>query len=167
MLVARAIRDLTRALLVCCAAAGVLGLAGVAVLMLAPEEVAGLLPALSLLGLGQAFALVGAVVAGVGLRAVLGTGHGDVAPIRLGGAPAGPASTDAAPADAERADRARAVVARRLQVLARVMLAACVLAVAAWAIADGAAAVGALLGALVGAQVVVVFVLLARRLARA
>lgn len=157
MLVARAIRDLTRALLICCAAVGVLGLAGVAILTLAPQDLTGLLPALTLLGLCQVFALVGGVVVVVGLRTALGPRHADAAPGR----------PDAAPADANRAAEASAVVVRRLQILARVTLAACVLAVAAWALADGAAAVGALLGALVGAQVAVMFVLLARRLARA
>lgn len=162
MLVARAISDLTRALLICCAAAGALGLAGVAILTLAPQDLTGLLPALTLLGLCQVFALVGGVVVGVGLRASLG-------PRRTAGTPSRPdsAGADATPADAARATEASAVVARRLQILARVTLAACVLAVAAWALADASAAVGALLGALVGAQAAVVFLLLARRLARA
>ena len=163
MLVARAIRDLTRALLICCAAVGVLGLAGVAILTLAPQDLTGLLPALTLLGLCQVFALVGGVVVGVGLRAALGTRRTDAGPRP----PDAAAPADATPDDAARAAEASAVVARRLHLLARVVLVACVLAVAAWALADGAAAVGALLGALVGAQVAVVFVLLARRLVRA
>lgn len=167
MPVARAIRDLTRALLICCAAVGALGLAGVAILTLAPQDLAGLLPALALLGLCQMFALVGGVVVGVGLRAALGPRRTEPAPGRPDDTPAAAASADATPGDAARATEASAVVAHRLQIVARVTLAACVLVVAAWAIADGAAAVGALLGALVGAQVAVVFVLLARRLARA
>ncbi len=165
MLVARAIRDLTRALLICCAAVGALGLAGVAILTLAPQDLARLLPALTLLGLCQVFALVGGVVVGVGLRAALGPPRTDATPGRPDDTPAVAASADATPGDAALATEASAVVAHRLQILVRVTLAACVLVVAAWALADGADAVGALLGALVGAQVVVVFVLLARRLA--
>jgi hypothetical protein len=163
--VARAIRDLTRALLICCGAVGALGLAGVAILTLAQEDRTGLLPALTLLGLCQVFALVGGAVVAVGLRAALGRRRTDAAPGRRDAARAW--SPDATPDDAERAEEASAVVARRLHLLARVVLAACVLAVAAWALADSSTAVGALLGALVGAQVAVVFELLARRLARA
>ncbi len=167
--VAHAIRALTRALLVCCAAVGALGLAGVAVLTLGAASTDGLMPALSLLAVGQVVALAGGVVVVLGLRAALRPSRARRGPDASSPAVAPTvaptdAPTHATPDDAARAAAACAVVARRLEVLARVLLAACVLAVAGWAFADGASALGALLGALVSAQVAVVFVVVGRRL---
>lgn len=163
--VAHAIRALTRALLVCCAAVGALGLAGVAVLTLGAASTDGLMPALSLLAVGQVVALAGGGVVVLGLRAALRPSRARRGPDASSPADApADAPAHATPDDAARAAAACAVVARRLEVLARVLLAACVLAVAGWAFADGASALGALLGALVSAQVAVVFVVVGRRL---
>ena len=159
--VAHAIRALTRALLVCCAAVGALGLAGVAVLTLGAASADGLMPALSLLAVGQVVALAGGVVVVLGLRATLRPSRARRGP---DASSATVAPTHATPDDAARAAAAGAVVARRLGLLARLLLVALVVAVAGWAFADGASALGALLGALVSAQVAVVFVVVGRRL---
>jgi hypothetical protein len=68
--VARAVRALRIALLVCAGACVVLGLMGAALVLLTDDD-ALLWPGLTLLGLGQLAGLVGAAVASLGLRRVL------------------------------------------------------------------------------------------------
>ena len=78
--VARAARALRVALLVCAGACVVLGLMGAALALLTGDD-AALWPGLTLLGAGQLAGLVGAAVAGLGLRRVLtGSAPRDVTP---------------------------------------------------------------------------------------
>lgn len=150
VLIARAVRAHTRALATLAGACIVLALIGVAALSLAgadtgtPPVTAGL----TLLGVGQVCALVAAAVAGMGLARVLR----DVGE---------PGSDDAV--DAVRADVPRTAVRRtaaRFAVLMRVTVGACVLAVTVWALADPVGLIGAVVGALVALQLVVVLALL-------
>lgn len=150
VLIARAVRAHTRALATLAGACIVLALIGVAALSFAgadtgtPPVTAGL----TLLGVGQVCALVAAAVAGMGLARVLR----DVGE---------PGSDDAV--DAVRADVPRTAVRRtaaRFAILMRVTVGACVLAVTVWALADPAGLIGAVVGALVALQLVVVLALL-------
>lgn len=156
--VARGIRALTAALLACCAAALLLGAgAAAAVAGAATARQAGtpvLTAGLTLLVLGQAGALAGAVVTGLGLRAVL-------LPRRTGTQADGEATEVAAARVAE----VRFRTALRLALAGRLVLAGAVAGVAAWTLATPAAALGALAGGLVTAQVAVLFAVVARRLA--
>lgn len=137
---ARAIRALRDAVVGCGAAC--LGLAVVAAAILALTDSDPLLtgPAVTILGGGQLLAIAGAVVGGVGLRAV------------LTGAPPG---------------RATAATRGRLLRVQRGVLAWCVAATAAWTVAEPSTAVLTLALAVVTAQLAVVVVLVRRRLAGA
>jgi hypothetical protein len=149
VVVARTLRSLTRALLVCCAAALGLGVLSVTMLALA-DPAADLASGLVLLGVGQAGALAGAGVVGAGLRRVV-AGPTSQAP-RLG----------ATPQDAAAAEAVRAGVSRRLALVTRGLLVTCVLVSAGWTLVDPAAGLGALVGALVAGQVAVALLVLRR-----
>lgn len=156
VLIARAVRAHTRALLTMALAVLVLAIIGVAALSLAGADrsTAPIMAGLTLLGVGQLSALVAAGIAGAGLVRVLR----DVGE---------PGSADSAAA--VRSDVPRAAVrttAARFAVLMRVILGACVLTIAVWALANTAGIVGAVVGALVTVQVVVALALLRVHLLR-
>lgn len=163
---ARGIRRLTRALVAAAAVTAGLGLAAAAVLTLAGGTPEGVRPGLSLVVLGQAFALVGAVVVGHALRDALAGPAGRKAPRdrspHAEGVGPSPEATEASAARAERACRS---AAERLTTLARWQLVALVPAVAGWTLVDPPSGWGALLGGVVAAQVAALFLLLGRRLA--
>jgi hypothetical protein len=163
VVVARTLRSLTRALLVCCGAALALGLLAVAILGLSGGSADGLASGLVLLGVGQLAAIAGAGVVGSGLRRVVGSAtEGAQHP---GSAVAtAPGDAVATPEDAAAATGAREAVGHGLVLVARALLVACVLVAAAWTLADTAAALGSLLGALVSAQVAVALFAVRRRL---
>lgn len=137
---ARAIRALRDAVIGCGAACLGLAVVASAILALSGSDPTLIGPAVTVLGGGQLLALVGAVVGGLGLRAV------------LAGEPTGPVLTTAR---------------RRLRLVTRAVLVWCVAAAAAWTIADPALAVLVLALAAVTAQLAAVVVVLRRRLARA
>jgi hypothetical protein len=163
---ARDIRRLTRALVAAGAATAGLGLAAAAVLTLAGGTADGVRPGLSLVVLGQAFALVGAVVVGHSLRHALAEPAGREAPRERSPHAEGVGPTPAATeASAARADRACRSAGERLTTLARWQLVALVPAVAGWTLIDPLSGWGALLGGVVAAQVAALFLLMGRRLA--
>lgn len=150
VVISRAVRAHTRALATLAGACVVIAVIGVAALSFAGQDLrtAPITAGLTMLGIGQVCALAGAAIAGIGLVRVL----------REIGEPGSDESRDAVGSDLPRAAVRR--TAGRLAVLMRVTVAACVLAVTIWAIADPAGLVGAIVGALVTVQVVVVLAVL-------
>lgn len=150
VVISRAVRAHTRALATLAGACVVIAVIGVAALSFAGNDLRTppITAGLSLLGLGQLCALAGAAIAGVGLVTVL----------REVGEPGSDDSRDAVRSDLPRA--ITRTTAARLAVLMRITVAACVLAITVWALADGTAVVGAVVGALVTLQLVVVLAVL-------
>lgn len=137
-------RPLTRALLACCAAVLVLGGLASALVASAPEQGADrLTPGLTLLGIGQAGALAGAGVVALGLRRALAQ-------------PPEPAGLVAV----------RRLTGQRLGAVAFGVVVACVVAALGWTLLDPARGLGAVLAALVSAQVAALLVVLRRHLER-
>ncbi len=163
VVVARTLRSLTRALLVCCGAALALGLLAVAMLGLADGSADSLASGLALLGVGQAGAIAGAGVVGFGLRRVVATPGSAGRP--GSGVDAPPRDSAATADDAAAAVGTCETVRHGLALVARALLVICVLVAATWTLVDTAAALGALLGALVSAQVAVALLLVRRSLA--
>jgi hypothetical protein len=156
VVISRAVRASMRALLLLAAMCVVLALVGVAGAAMADDGRASPLVSagLTLIGVGAMFGLLATAIAGVALVSVL----------RPVGQPGSPESQVAARADRPR-DAVR-TLARRLAILMRVVLGACVLAIAVWGIADPEGIVGAVVGALVTVQLVVVMALLRVHLLR-
>src|SRR5690606_26338308 len=150
VVIARAVRAHTRSLVALAGACLALAAVGLGGLSLAGDDLRTppITAGLPLLGVGQACALASAAVAGVGLVRVL----------RGVGEPGSDASSDAVREDVPRTTTR--ATASRLAVLMRITLGACVLAITVWALVASAGLLGAFVGALVTAQLVVVLALL-------
>lgn len=137
---ARASHALTRALLICCAAALVLGgvATGVGALVAGPDD-AALAPLLTFVALGQATAVGAAGVAVVPLCR-----------LRRAGARVDAAGAEAGGGAAARLTR---TVVRTFRLLSRALLASGVVLAALWVLLEPAALAGALTGSLLSAQV--------------
>ncbi|MFV0252864.1 MAG: hypothetical protein ACK5H2_05955 [Beutenbergiaceae bacterium] len=156
VLIARAVRGHTQALMIMVVAVLVLAFIAIGALSFAGEDrsTAPITAGLSLLGVGQLAALAGAAVAGLGLAQIL----------REVGEPG---SVDSA--TAARAQLPTSLIrstASRFALLMRIGLGACVLAIAVWALADPAGILGAVIGALVAVQVLVALALVRVQLLR-
>lgn len=157
VLISRAVRGHTRALLALVVACLVLALIAIGALALAGADraTAPITAGLSLLGVGQLGALATAAIAGVGLVRVL-RGVGE------------PGSSDsAAAAQADLPRRVTRATASRFALSMRLIVGACILMIAVWALANPAGIVGAVIGALVTVQLVVALALLRVHLLRA
>lgn len=156
VVISRAVRASMRAMLLLAAMCVVLALVGVAGAAMADGGRASPLVSagLTLIGMGALFGLLATALAGVALVTVL----------RPVGQPGSEQSEAAARSDTPR--RAVHTLARRLAILMRVVLGACVVAIAVWGIADPEGIVGAVVGALVTVQLVVVMALLRVHLLR-
>ncbi|WP_420111037.1 hypothetical protein [Pseudactinotalea sp.] len=156
VLIARAVRAHTRALVTLAVACLALAGIGTAALSLAGEDLRTppITAGLSLLAVGQACALVAAAIAGIGLIRVL----------RQVGEPGSDDSAAAARSNVPR-EAVRATAAR-FAILMRVVVGACVLVISVWALANTAGIVGAVVGALVTLQLVVALALLRVHLLR-
>jgi hypothetical protein len=156
VLIARAVRAHTRALVTLAAACVVLAGIGTAALSLAGEDLRTppIMAGLSVLGVAQVCALVAAGIAGMGLVRVL----------REVGEPGSDDSAAAVrshvPVDAIRR------TAARFAMLMRVIVGACVLVITVWAVADAAGVLGAVIGAVVTLQLVVALAVLRVHLLR-
>ncbi|GAB2609846.1 hypothetical protein [Pseudactinotalea suaedae] len=156
VLIARAVRAHTRALVTLAAACVVLAGIGTAALSLAGEDLRTppITAGLSVLGVAQVCALVAAGIAGLGLLRVLREvgepgSHDSAAAVR-----------SHVPVDAIRR------TAARFAILMRVIVGACVLVIAVWAVADAAGIIGAVIGAVVTLQLVVALAVLRVHLLR-
>lgn len=156
VVIARAVRAHTRTLVALAGACLALAAVGLGGLSLAGDDLRTppITTGLTLLGVGQVCALASAAVAGVGLVRVL----------RGVGEPGSDASSDAVREDVPRTTTR--ATASRLAVLMRITLGACVLAITVWALVASAGLLGAFVGALVTAQLVVVLALLRVHLLR-
>ncbi len=156
VVIARAVRAHTRTLVALAGACLALAAVGLGGLSLAGDDLRTppITAGLTLLGVGQVCALASAAVAGVGLVRVL----------RGVGEPGSDASSDAVREDVPRTTTR--ATASRLAVLMRITLGACVLAITVWALVASAGLLGAFVGALVTAQLVVVLALLRVHLLR-
>lgn len=156
VLIARAVRAHTRALVTLAAAVLVLAAIGAGALSFAgpdlrtPPITAGL----SMLAVGQVCALIAAAIAGIGLLRVL----------REVGEPGSEDSAEAARSNVPR--QAIRTTAARFAILMRVIVGACVLVITVWALADMAGVLGAIVGAVVVLQVAVALALLRVHLLR-
>ncbi|CAM3410404.1 hypothetical protein OCAE111667_08330 [Occultella aeris] len=146
VVIARGVQAHTRTLLAMCAVAVVLGFIGAGALSMAGPQGRDLpmVAGFTLLAVGQLLAITGAVLAGIGLAAIL-RGVGE------------PGSTDSADAGRRRLP-ARTVerTARSFALLLRVVVVAAIGGVAVWAIAAPAGLLGAVVGAVLTIQVAVV-----------
>lgn len=156
VLVARAVRAHTQALLIMTVAVLLLALIGVGALSFAGQDrsTAPITAGLTLLGVGQLAALAGAAIAGYGLVQLL----------RSIGEPGSTHSAAAAVSQIPSAELR--ATASRLALLMRIVLGACVLVIATWAIADPTGLLGAAIGAVLALQVLVAIALVRVQLLR-
>jgi len=156
VLIARAVRAHTRALVTLAAACVVLAGIGTAALSLAGEDLRTppITAGLSVLAVAQVCALIAAGIAGLGLMRVL---HEVGEP---GSEDSAVAVRSHVPVDATRR------TAARFAMLMRVIVGACVLVITVWAVADTAGVLGAVIGAAVTVQLVVVLAVLRVHLLR-
>lgn len=169
VLLARAIRALRDAVVLCGAGCLMLAVVAGGVIALAGPDATLGPTALTILGGGQLIALVGAVVAALGLRAAL-AGSGTAAeagPAAGAGTEAGLATAPGTGAAVATAGRAVSTVRTRLRWLVRVVLVWCVGTAAGWSLAVPSRVVVTLALAAVAAQLAVLLLVAVRRLEQA